>query len=159
MHPQKDVSYPGGTLGVYLWLELHSHLICRSRVLCLGNFIPQFETSNFTPGYKTSYPGMLVRNRSEAGLSHGTKSQFWYIWEGRGMEYIGKFYCHLLYSLQNFVCFVFLGIFCGHLLHFSLFGILYLDKFVNSDLRWLWHYAKCVAIPIMRQQIQNIIYC
>jgi hypothetical protein len=58
------------------------------------------------------------------------------------MENVGIFYGHLNYLTVSLCLLWPLGIFCGHLVHFSRVGILYREKSGNLDLRSTQSYGK-----------------
>jgi hypothetical protein len=62
---------------------------------------------------------------------HTQNPNFGKILEGLGMENVCIFYGHLEYFMTILFILWSFGIFCGNLVHFSRFGMLYQDKSGN----------------------------
>jgi hypothetical protein len=74
------------------------------------------------------------------GLFSNQKSKVWKILEGLPMEGVGMFYGHLVH-FTVFCCILFtFGVVRGHLVVFSLFGILYQEKSGNPGLNLAYTY-------------------
>jgi hypothetical protein len=67
------------------------------------------------------------------GLFSYQKSKFGYILEVLGMENVGIFYGHLEYFMTIWYVSWPFCIFCGHLVFFPCFGMLYQEKSANLD--------------------------
>jgi hypothetical protein len=83
---------------------------------------------------KINHLATLLATRKGTGLPNDIfayqKYQFWYTLSDLGMEQFSIYYGHLVFS---WTFGKFLWLFCGHLVCFSVFGILYQAKSGNPD--------------------------